>query len=89
MLSDFRNLFEHKEEENYNNSVRENNFWSNSYIEYESNSNKNKILSVEEHLNIIRPYLKNIINNLKNLTHGKFIKKILIVVDHISILLIG
>ena len=30
-----------------------------------SNSDRNKTLSVEEYLNKIRPYLKDIINNLK------------------------
>ena len=34
-------------------------------IEYKSYSDRNKTLSVEEHLNKIRPYLKDIINNLK------------------------
>ena len=42
-----------------------NNFWSNNYIEYESNDDKNKTLSVEEYLNKTKPYLKDIINNLK------------------------
>ena len=42
-----------------------NNFWSNNYIEYKNNGDKNKILSVEGYLNKIRPYLKAIINNLK------------------------
>ena len=42
------------------------NFWSNNYIEYESNSDRNKTLSVEEYLTKIRPYLIDIINNLKN-----------------------
>ena len=37
ILTDIKNLFEY-EEENYYKSVRVNNFWSNSYIEYESNS---------------------------------------------------
>ena len=37
-----------------------NNVWSNSYIEYESNSDRNKTLSVEEYLNKVRPYLKDI-----------------------------
>ena len=32
---------------------------------YESNSERNKTLPVEEYLNKIRPYLKDIINNLK------------------------
>ena len=43
-----------------------NNFWSNNYIEYESNGDRNKTLSVEEYLNKIGPYFKkNMINNLK------------------------
>ena len=40
-------------------------FLSNNYIEYESNGNRSKALSVEECLNRIRSYLKVIINNLK------------------------
>ena len=40
-------------------------FRSNSYIEYESNSDKNEALSVKEYLNEINPHLKDIINNLK------------------------
>ena len=45
--------------------VRVYNFWSNNYIEYESNGDRNKTLSGEEYLNKIRPYLKDIINNIK------------------------
>ena len=65
-----RNLSEH--EEDYYKSVRVGNFWSNYYVEYESNSDRNKTLSVEEYLNNIRPYLKGIINISKNLIPGKF-----------------
>ena len=43
--------------------ARVNRFRSNNYIEYESNDERNKALSVEE----FRPYLKYIINNLKKL----------------------
>ena len=65
-LRDIKNLFEHeKKEENCYKPARVNNFWSNNYIEYENNDNRNKTLSVEEYLNKIRPYLKDIINNLK------------------------
>ena len=39
--------------------------WSNIFIEYESNDDINKTLSVEEYLNKVRPYL-DIINNFKN-----------------------
>ena len=34
-------------------------------MEYESNGDGNKTLSVKEYLNKIRPYLKNLINDLK------------------------
>ena len=59
------NLFEHEEWENYRKPVRVSNFWSNNYIAYQSNSDRNKALSVEEYLNEIRPYLKDKMNNLK------------------------
>ena len=64
MLRGIKNLFEH-EEENYYKPVRKTNFWSNKYIEYESNGDRSKALSVEKYLNRIRPYLKDITNNLK------------------------
>ena len=65
ILRDIKNPFEHEEEENYHKSVRVSNFWSNSYIEYEIDGDRNKTLSVEEYLNKVNPYLKDIINNLK------------------------
>ena len=39
-------------------------FWSNNYIEYERNGDRNKTLSIKKYLKEIKPYLKNIINNL-------------------------
>ena len=66
VLRNIKNLFEYeKKEQSYYKRVRVNNFWSNSYIEYKSNSDKNRILSVEEYLDKIRPYLKDIITDLK------------------------
>ena len=66
ILRDIKNLFDlEKEEENYCKPVRVSNFWSNNYIEYKSNGDRNKTLSVEEYLNKIRRYLKDIMNNLK------------------------
>ena len=64
IINDIRNLFEH-EQEDYYKPVKVGNFWSNNYIEYESKGDRNKIVSVEEYLNKIRPYLKDMINNLK------------------------
>ena len=53
-----------KEAENYYKPVRVGNFEGNNYIEYESKGER-KTLSVEEYLNEIRPYLKDIINDIK------------------------
>ena len=41
------NLFQHEEEENYCKPVRVGNFWSNNYLEFESNGDRNKTLSIE------------------------------------------
>ena len=64
IIRDIKRLFEH-EEQNYYKWVRVNNFWSNNYIAYESNSDKNNPISVEKDLKKFRPYLKDITNNLK------------------------
>ena len=56
VLRDIKNLSEYeKEEESYYKPVRVKNFCNNNYIEYRSNSDKNRILSVEESLDKIRP----------------------------------
>ena len=70
MLRNIRNIFGNGKEENYYKPVRSKIFWSSNYIEYESNGDRNKTLSVKEHLNNIRPYLKDIIIS-KNLIRGK------------------
>ena len=64
IIRDDRNLLEH-EEEKYYKQVRVGNFWSNNYIEYESNGDRNKTIPAKEDLNKIRPCLKEIINELK------------------------
>ena len=53
------------EEKNYYKPVKVHNFWRNNYIQYESKGDKNKAPSVEEYLNKIRPYLKDIIIDVK------------------------
>ena len=65
MLRNIRIPFENEEKENNYKPVRMKNFWSKNYIEYKSVGDKSKTLSVEEYLNKIRPYLKEIINNFK------------------------
>ena len=56
IFRDIRYLFEL--EENYYKPVRVNNVWSTNHIEYESNSNKNKAISVKKYPDKIRPYYK-------------------------------
>ena len=53
------------EDEDYDKQVRVDNLWSINYTEHESSSNRNKALTVEEYLNKIRQYLKDIINDIK------------------------
>ena len=53
---------EHEEEEKYFKTVRYEIFGATYFIEHESKGDRNKTLSIEEYL---RPYLKDIINNLK------------------------
>ena len=50
---------------NYYKPLRVSHFWSNNYIEFENNGDRNKTLSIEEYFIKISPYLKGIINNLK------------------------
>ena len=64
-----RNLFEH-EEEDYYKPIRVDNFWSNNYIEFKSKGDR--------YLNKIRPYLKDIINDLKKPSTWKIQLKITI-----------
>ena len=54
-----------KKEENCHKPVAVNNFWRNNYIEYKSIDDRNKTLSVEDYLDKIRQYSKDIINDLK------------------------
>ena len=45
IIRNIRNLSEIEEEENYYGPVRASNFWGKNYIEYESNSDRNKSIS--------------------------------------------
>ena len=57
MLRNVKNLFEYeKGKESYYKPVRVNNFCSNIYIKYKSCGDKNRILSIEQYLDEIRPY---------------------------------
>ena len=57
-MRDIRNPFEQEAEERYYKPVIVGNFWSNDYIEYKSNCDRNKTLSIKEYHNKIRLFLK-------------------------------
>ena len=59
---DIKTVFENQEEDYYK-PERVRNVWNNNYIEYESKGGRNKNISVNEYLNKIKPYLRDIINN--------------------------
>ena len=65
IIRDIKTLFQQQEEDYYK-PKRVSSFWNNSYIEYESNSDKNSNLSLDEHLIKIKPYLKDIIIDLQS-----------------------
>ena len=67
IIKDIKILFEQvKEEDYYYQPKIVNIFWNNNYIEYESNVGKNRNLSLDEYLNKIGTYLRNIIIILQN-----------------------
>ena len=51
--------------EDYYKPIKTNNTFNDNYIEYKSNGDTDKNLSLEEFLDMIKPYLSNIINNHK------------------------
>ena len=57
-------------DEDYYKPIITNGAFDNNYIQYESKGNKDKILKISEYLDMIRPYLSDIINNHK--TQGKW-----------------
>ena len=53
-------------EEDYYKLIRNSVAFSRNYIEYESNGDKDKMLSTEKYLDKIEPYLNNLIDDHKN-----------------------
>ena len=73
IITYIRTLFEQEEkEEDYYEPKRVGNFWYTNYVAYESNVDKNINLSLDEYLNKIETYLRNIITNLQNSDTLKF-----------------
>ena len=55
-------------DEDYLKALKTNSIFNCSYIEYQSKGDKDKNLSPKEHLNMIRPYLSDIINDHKTMS---------------------
>ena len=60
-----------KKENDYCKPVRVGNFCSSNFIDCERNGGRNKNLTIKEYLRKIKPYLKDAINDPKNLAHEK------------------
>ena len=69
-IRDVKLFFDLSINEDYYESIKTNDAFNSNYIEYESKGDKNKTLSIKEYLNIIRPYLREIINDHK--TQGEW-----------------
>ena len=63
ILRGTRTLFE--PEEDYYEPLRIGNAFNSNYIEHESNGDKDRKLTINEYLDKIRPYLNNMIKDLK------------------------
>ena len=65
IVRDIRTLFEQEDDADYFERKRVSNFLSNNYIEYESNGDRNKNLSLDRYLDKIEPYLRDVIIDRK------------------------
>ena len=61
-----------EQEKDYDKPKRVSNFWNNTYIEYESNDDKNRNLSLGSYLIKIKSYLRDIIIDLQSSDTRKF-----------------
>ena len=64
-IRDVRNLFNQSNDKDYYKPMKTKSAFNDNYTEYESNGDKDKNLSAKKYLNMIRPYLSNIINDYK------------------------
>ena len=70
-IRNVRELFHLSISEDYYKPIKVNSAFNNNYIQYESNGDKDKILTISECLDMIRPYLVEMINGLKNQSKRK------------------
>ena len=64
-IRDVKDLFDLSINEDYYKPIITNGAFNNNYIQYESKGNKDKILTPSEYLDMIRPYLSDIIKDRK------------------------
>ena len=65
IVRDIRTLFEQEDDADYFERKRVSNFLNNNYIEYKSNGDRNKNLSLDRYLDKIEPYLRDVITDRK------------------------
>ena len=70
LIRDVKNLSDLSINEDYYEPIKNNDAFNSNYIEYERNGDKNKTISIKEHFNMIRAYLRDIINDHK--TQGEW-----------------
>ena len=68
-IKEIENLFNKINEEDYYEPIKISGDFNDNYMEYESRGDKDKKLLLEDYLNIIRPYLRDLIDNHK--THSE------------------
>ena len=64
------------------NQIRTNSSFNDNYIKYERNGDKNKTLSIKKYLNMIKPYLTDIIQD--NKTQGELKIQLILIINFIS-----
>ena len=70
-IKDIENLFDLSITEDYYKSIIVKSAFHNNYIQYESKGDKDKILTISEYLDMIRPYLVGMINDHKTQSEWK------------------
>ena len=80
-IRQIENLFD-KIDEDYYKPIKTNGAFNDNYMEYESRGDKDRNLSLEDYLNIIKPFLKDMINNHK--TYGEWKIQLIMRINFIS-----
>ena len=70
-IKDIKDLFDLSISDDYYKPIIADGGFNNNYIQYESKGDKDKILTISGYLNIIRPYLVDMINDHKNQSEWK------------------